>query len=288
MSTRIFTDSTSDISVAEKELFHIETLPLHVILGDTDHLDGVDVTEDQLFAYANETKTLPKTAAVGLNDFIQAFRKALDEGYDDLIYTGLSSKLSSTYNNACLARDTLVDEGYDAKRFHLVDSLQLSTGEGHLLHTAAEVLASGGSAAEAEEAMLAVRPRIVTSFVADTLTYLHMGGRCSSIAYLAGSMLKLHPQINMIDGAMSAGEKYRGKMNQCVETYFRNIVLNRLDHIDKKRIFVTTTMNEEDTHAWAEKVRALNYFDEVLEEHAGATISSHCGPNTIGFLYITK
>lgn len=288
MRVKIFTDTTCDLSPERRAQHDITALPLHVMLGGVDHLDGVDVTPQQLFDYAQRNKQLPKTAALSVLDFQNAFAQALDGGYDEVLYTGLSSKLSSTFQNACVARQALADAGYDPARIHLVDSLQLSSGTAHLLLRGAQIAESGGSAQDIEDDMRRTVPLLSTHFVVDTLQYLHMGGRCSSVAYLAGSMLKLHPQINMIDGAMSAGEKFRGKLDHCIQLYKKRMVLDRLEQIDPHRIFVTTTMPDEKAEALADEIRALHYFDEVLVESAGATISSHCGPNTMGYLYILK
>lgn len=288
MRIKIFTDTTCDLSPERRAAHDITALPLHVLLGGVDHLDGVDVTQQQLFDYVQRNKQLPKTAAISVLDFQTAFAQALDGGYDEILYTGLSSKLSSTFQNAGLAREALAEAGYDPARIHLVDSLQLSSGTAHLLLRAAHIAENGGTAQDIEKDLYHVIPLLSTHFVVDTLQYLHMGGRCSSIAYLAGSMLKLHPQINMIDGAMSAGEKFRGKLDHCIQLYKQRMVLDRLDRIDPHRIFVTSTLPPEEAEVLADEIRALDYFDEVLVESAGATISSHCGPNTIGYLYILK
>lgn len=288
MRTKILTDTTCDLSKERREALDITALPLHVMLGGVDHLDGVDVTQEQLFAYAQENKQLPKTAAISVAEFQAAFVEAFEAGYDEVVYTGLSSKLSSTFQNALLARDGLGEAGYDPTRVHIVDSKQLSSGTAHLLLRGAEILRQGGSAQEVEEDMLRTVPKLSTHFVVDTLQYLHMGGRCSSIAYLAGSVLKLHPQINMVDGAMIAGEKFRGKLDHCIQLYKQRVVLDQLDRIEPGRIFVTHTLTPEHGERLAEEIRALHYFDEVLVERAGATISSHCGPGTIGYLTIHK
>lgn len=288
MRTKILTDTTCDLSKERREALDITALPLHVMLGGVDHLDGVDVTQEQLFSYAQEHKQLPKTAAISAAEFQTAFADAFEAGYDEIVYTGLSSKLSSTFQNALLARDGLAEAGYDPARVHIVDSKQLSSGTAHLLLRGAEILRQGGSAQEVEEDMLRTVPKLSTHFVVDTLQYLHMGGRCSSIAYLAGSMLKLHPQINMVDGAMIAGEKFRGKLDHCIQLYKKRMVLDQLDHIEPGRIFVTHTMSPEHGERLAEEIRALHYFDEVLVERAGATIASHCGPDTMGYLTIHK
>ena len=288
MRIKILTDTTCDLAPQRRAELDIRALPLHVELGGVDHRDGVDVTQEQLFAYAQEHKQLPKTAALNVQEFRQAFIETFEAGYDEMVYTGLSSKLSSTFQNALLARDSLREAGYDPERVRIVDSKQLSSGIAHLLLRGADILRQGGSARDVEEDMLCTVPKISTHFVVDTLLYLRMGGRCSSVAYLAGSMLKLHPQINMIDGAMSAGEKYRGKLDHCLQLYKKRVVLDQLDHIEPHRIFVTTTMAPERAERLAQEIRDLRFFDEVLVESAGATISSHCGPDTMGYLTIHK
>ena len=288
MRTKIFSDTTCDLCTELLDKHNISLLRMHVLLGEEDHLDGVDVTAQQLFDYAREHKQLPKTAAVGVMDFQNAFQEALDSGYDEVIYTGLSSELSSTFHNSELAREALGEMGYDVNRIHLVDSRQLSSGEAHLLLRAAEIIENGGTAQDAVNDMLDVIPRLSTHFVVDTLQFLHMGGRCSSVAYLAGSMLKLHPQINMINGSMSAGEKFRGKMDSVIQQYKKRVVLDQLENIDPSRIFVTSTLPKDKAEALAEEIRQLGYFKEVIMQFAGATISSHCGPNTIGYLTIHK
>ena len=288
MRIKILTDTTCDLAPQRRAELDIRALPLHVELGGVDHRDGVDVTQEQLFAYAQEHKQLPKTAALSVQEFRQAFIETFEAGYDEMVYTGLSSKLSSTFQNALLARDSLREAGYDPESVRIVDSKQLSSGIAHLLLRGADILRQGGSARDVEEDMLRTVPKISTHFVVDTLLYLRMGGRCSSVAYLAGSMLKLHPQINMIDGAMSAGEKYRGKLDHCLQLYKKRVVLDQLDHIEPHRIFVTTTMAPERAERLAQEIRDLHFFDEVLVESAGATISSHCGPDTMGYLTIHK
>lgn len=286
---KFFTDSTCDLPSEICAQKNITQLPLHVILGDEDHLDGVTVTRQELFDYSKKTKTLPKTAAVGIVDFLTAFKQAFDEGYTDVIYTGISEKISTTFNNARLARDEAEKSGIDPSRIHLVSSLQLSTGTAQLLWRGVDLANQGMDAETIVNTLNGYVPRLRTSFVVDTLEYLHMGGRCSSVAYVAGSMLKLHPMIVMKDGSMSVGDKYRGTIEHCLKLYQKKVVLDVLDTIVPDLIFVTHTC--EDPHL-AETAKAeldaLNYFKHVQITMAGATISSHCGPNTLGYLYLVK
>ena len=289
MRIKLFTDTTCDLFPDQLAAMDITALPLHVLLGDVDHLDGVDLKVENLFAYAKSTKTLPKTAAVGMLHFKHAFSQALDGGYDALIYLGLSSKLSGTYQNASLARDELVHAGYMPDRFHILDSLQLSTGSALLLMRAHAGIARGDSLEKILDDLTSTIPRVCTSFVVDTLEFLHMGGRCSSVVYAASSMLRIHPQINMTNGEMSVGDKFHGKLSHCFAQYKKKMVLDALEGIDPERIFITHTLQDEgQARALAEDLRSLHYFSEVLTTRAGATIASHCGPGTMGYLYIRR
>lgn len=286
---KLLTDTTSDLPAELLRSLDAEALPLHVFLDGQDHLDGVDITRQELFDYADRTKQLPKTAAVGMLDFLAAYRRVFEQGYDRILYMGLSSQISSTYQNACLARLEAGEQGLDADRIHVVDSLQLSTGIANLLFEARRMAEEGLSIDEILSGLEEIKQRLSTSFVADTLEYLHMGGRCSGIAYLAGSMLRIHPQIAMAQGKMIVADKFRGNIHHCLEVYERKMVTDVLDSIEPERIFITHTMTDP---AAVEEIRRrieeLRYFRNVYVTEAGATISSHCGPGTLGFLFINK
>ena len=291
MSTTIkfLTDTTCDLPEELLDELQVEAVPLHVLLGGKDHLDGVDVTREELYDYANRTRELPKTAAVSELQFVDAFKRAFANGAEHIIYTGISSKISATLQNAALAKQDLAEQGMDVSNIHLIDSLQLSTGSAHLLFEGVEMAKKGIEPEEIVRRLEAYKARLSTSFVVDTLTYLHMGGRCSSLAYVAGSMLRLHPQIDMKDGSLQAGEKFRGSIYRALEQYQKKMVTSRLDTIDNKRIFITQTMTDFSYAQEAKRqIESLGYFENVYVTYAGATISSHCGPNTLGYLYAKK
>lgn len=290
MSHRVkfITDTTCDLPLPLLEKFDISVLSLHVFLGDEDHLDGVDITRQDLFDYANKTKRLPRTAAASVLDFVMVFKEAFDQGYDEIIFTGLSSKLSSTFQNAVLAAKGLEEIGYDPSKVFCLDSLQLSTGTAHLLVRGKQLAEQGMHAAQIVKELGYIVPRLCSSFVVDTLEYLHMGGRCSSVVYVASSMLKIHPQISVVDGGMVVGDKFRGSLEHCLANYQRKMVVDVLDSIEPELIFITHTCEPAVAEKARKEIQALGYFKDILVTDAGATISSHCGPGTLGYLYVKK
>jgi DegV family protein with EDD domain len=169
-----------------------------------------------------------------------------------------------------------------------VDSANLSTGNGHLVLAAAEMAMQGKSVAEIMEVIEALRPRVRSSFVVDTLTYLHRGGRCSGVAALVGNALKLHPKIVVANGKMSPDKKYRGKMNHVIMKYVQEMEED-LKRAKPSRVFVTHSgCSEEIIQSVKEYLTQLNHFEEILITRAGSVISSHCGPGTLGVLFIAK
>lgn len=284
---RFFTDSTVDLTQELVAQLDLAILPLHVRLKEQEFLDGVDITTDALYRFARENKTLPKTAAVTPESFYEAFKKALDEG-NDVVYTGISGELSSTFQSACMAKEMLLQEGIAPDRIQMVNSFQLSTGIALLLMKGKEKALEGASAEECARYMQDVAGRISTSFVLDTLEFMKMGGRCSNVTYLATSVLRIHPQISVQEGKLVVTDKFRGNIDSCYRQYFKKQVQAHLDEIEPDRIFVTTTCSKEVTLALAKEVEELNYFKNVYTTFAGSTIASHCGPNCMGYLFVKK
>ena len=258
-----------------------------IFLNEKEYLDGVDIHTDELYRFARETRTLPRTAGVSPDMIESAFREALDQG-EDVIYTGISAGLSSTFQTACMVCDNLAQEGYDRARLEMVDSQQLSTGIAQLLIQGIQQAATGTDVTETAAFMRDLVPRINVSFVLDTLEFMKMGGRCSTVTYLATSVLRIHPQISVIGGKLQVTDKFRGAIDSCYEQYFKKQVVSRLDKIDPERIFVTATCSQETIDRLVKEVEDLHYFKEVIGTHAGSTIASHCGPGCMGYLFIMK
>ena len=277
---RLTADSTCDLGeqIAKRG---IGIKPLTVILGGTPYSDGVDIVPQDIFNYVEKTGQLPKTAAPSIADYEDLFRPYAEAG-ETVIHFSISSKASSSYSYAAEAAKTF------GGKVHVVDSKALSTGQGLVIMMAADLRDAGASAEEIVEKANAVRPKVNTSFVPDRLDYLYKGGRCSRMALYGANLLKIHPLIEMEDGQLVAGKKYRGSMEKCIAQYVSDLAA-RYPEYDRTRCFITHSSADESVIEVArQKVKELFSFDEVLETVAGSVITGHCGRNTLGVLFIAK
>ncbi len=278
---KIISDSTCDLSQELIEKYNIGILPLHIHLGEEEYQDGVTITPDKIYTWSDANNTTPKTSAASMGEAIDAFQPYLEKG-DELICFSISSSMSANYKVMCLAAEDLEDEG----KVHVIDSANLSTGIGLLVIEAAIMAQKGKSAEEIVAKIEELKPLVSASFVVDTLTYLHRGGRCSGVAALAGSVLQLHPKIVVENGAMDAKKKYRGKMNMVIKSYVKDLEED-LQYAKKDRVFITHSgCSDEILNEIYSYIESLNLFDEILITRAGGVISSHCGPGTLGVLFI--
>lgn len=278
---KIISDSTCDLSQELMETYHVSILPLHILLGDKEYEDRISITPDEIYAWADANKTTPKTSAVGMMDAIELLRPHVEAG-DEVVCFTISGAMSTTYNVVRMAAEEL-----DAQeQVFVVDSENLSTGIGLLVIEAAMLAEAGKSGAEIFERMEQLKPLVRSSFVVDTLTYLHRGGRCSAVAAMAGGVLKLHPKIVVENGRMDATKKYRGKMDAVIRSYVKDLEED-MKHAKKDRVFITHSgCSREIIEGTRAELDALGIFDEILVTRAGGVISSHCGPGTLGVLYI--
>ena len=280
---KIISDSTSDLSKELIDKYDIDIIPLHILLGDKEYRDGVDITPQDIYKWADENKTTPKTSAVSIEDTVNVFKKYIDNG-DEIITFAISEDMSTTANVMRLAAEELSA----TDKIHVIDSANLSTGIGHLVVEAAVLAKEGKNADYIIDYIEALKGKVRASFVVDTLVYLYRGGRCSGLAAMAGSVLKLHPKIEVTDGKMHPGKKYRGKINSVVMSYVKDME-EELLKAKKDRVFITHSGCDS---ALVEEVRQylsqLNVFDNIYETRAGGVISSHCGPGTLGVLYVEK
>ncbi len=282
MGVKIFADSTCDLSEELIKKYSVTIIPLCIIMGDKSYYDGEGLGQKEIFKWADENKTTPKTAAITAERLEQAAKPVLDAG-DDIILFTISSGMSSTFNLA-----SIYSEDNGNGHMHVIDSSNLSTGIGLLVIKAAEMAAEGMAAEDIVKKIGDVIPRVRASFVLDTLTYLSRGGRCSSVTALLAGTLKLHPEIVVKDGAMGVSKKYRGSLGNSVMKYATDLEEALLD-ADHDRVFITHTVRESE-RAIVDEVRkyleSLGVFKEVIETKAGGVISSHCGPGTLGILFI--
>ena len=280
---KIMADSTSDLSKELIERYQITILPLHIVLGDKEYRDGTEITPEEIYRWSDAKKETPKTSAVAITDAIEIMKPALEAG-DELIMFTISEKMSTTANVFRMAAQELEAED----KVSVVDSASLSTGNGLLVIRAAVMAREGKGRKEIVEEIERLKPRVRASFVVDTRTYLHRGGRCSGVAALAGGMLKLHPKIVVLDGAMEVSKKYRGKINSVIMNYVKDME-EEMKRAEKYRVFITHSGSDpkvvEEVRAYLE---SLHYFDEILITRAGGVVSSHCGPGTLGVLFIQE
>lgn len=280
---KIISDSTCDLSKDLLEKYNISILPLHVLLGDKEYLDGANITPDDIYKWADANKTTPKTSAPSIEDTLEVFKPFIDNG-DEIICFSVSKEMSTSYNVMRLAAEEL--EASD--KVWVVDSANLSTGGGLLVIEAAVMASKGMSAKDIVARLEELKPLVRASFVVDTLTYLHRGGRCSAVAALAGGVLKLHPKIVVANGKMEVSKKYRGKIDSVIMSYAKDME-DEYKNAKPDRVFITHSGCDE---AIIENVRTYlkeqNIFDEIHVTRAGGVISSHCGYGTLGVLFISN
>lgn len=278
---KIISDSTCDLSKELIEKYDIAILPLHIHLGEEEYQDGVSITPDEIYTWADANNTTPKTSAASMIEAIELFEPYIENG-DEIIAFSISSTMSANNNVMRLAAEDLEAED----KIHVIDSANLSTGIGLLVIEAAIMAKEGMTANEIVARIEELKPRVSASFVVDTLTYLHRGGRCSSVAALAGGALKLHPKIVVENGKMGANKKYRGKMNSVILSYAKDLEED-LKTAKKERVFLTHSgCDDSILNEMRNYLESLEKFDEILVTRAGSVISSHCGPGTLGILFI--
>lgn len=275
-------DSTCDLGSALKERYNIEYFPFPITLDNKTYLDNVDITADEIYEAFRDHGSLPNTAAINIAEYIDYFKKFTDQGYE-VVHLNLGSGLSSTHNNCRMAAAEL--EGV-----YPVDSCNLSTGIGLLVIEAAERIAMGMEAKQVAEEVQALTKNVHTNFVLDTLDYLSAGGRCSSVVALGANILGIKPciEVDNSNGSMTVGKKYRGKFDKVLAQYATER-LEKYDNIKRDRVFITHSgISEERINIIKDIVEKSELFDEIFITRASCTISSHCGPNTIGILFMTE
>ncbi len=272
---KITSDSISDLGhlFAERG---IACLPIPIILGDREGLDG-EITPDDIYAYFNETKTTPKTSAIMPEAYYEFFKAQTADG-SELVHFTLSSEMSSCYRNACQAAS-------ECGGVYVVDSHNLSTGAGLLVLYADDLASAGENGAAIARMVNARRDAVQASFVVDTMTFLYKGGRCSGIAAFVASVLNIKPSIIVSNGKMVVGKKYMGSTDKAIIKYVAD-TLKSYSHPDLRYVFVTHTSARPEVVAKVKEEILAAYPDaNIIETIAGATITSHCGKGTLGVLY---
>lgn len=279
---KIISDSTCDLSKELIDRYNISILPLHILLGENEYEDGINVTPKEIFAWSDQNKSTPKTSAPSIEHAMKLFEKELENASELVVFT-ISEEMSTSANVCRMAAEELEAEA----KIHVVNSMNLSTGIGLTVIEAAIMAQDGHSAKDIVEYVNKIIPKVRASFVVDTLEYLYRGGRCSGLSAMIGTAMKLHPRIVVNNGKMSSDKKYRGKMKSVIMSYAKDLEKELLT-AKKDRVFIThSTIDEEIVEEVRLYLSSLNRFEEILDTTAGGVISSHCGPGTLGILFIS-
>ncbi len=280
MAIKITADSTCDLSPQQLSRHGIELFPLYITMNGKTCRDGVDVFPADLFENVDRGGEMAITAAVTPHDYAERFA-ALSKEYDAVIHVCISNKFSACYQNAHLAAE-------EFPNVYVVDSQNLSTGHGHVVLEAAARAEAGMPACEIVRELEELIPKVDASFILDRLDYMAKGGRCSTVAALGANMLNLKPCIEVANGGMRVGTKYRGSFEKCIQKYVKDRLEGRED-LRMDRIFIThTKCPPQAVEAAREAILQYQSFREIIDTDAGCTVSSHCGPNTLGVLFIAK
>jgi EDD domain protein, DegV family len=277
---KITCDSTADLSPNLVAANDLDLFPLYIILDGKAYKDSIEIQPEDIYTYAERTGRLPKTAAASVQDYIDFFRP-FAENYEEVIHINLGSGFSSSHQNARLAAS-------EFQNVHVMDSQNLSTGTGLVVLEACQLREEGLKAKEIIEKLESMIPRVETSFVIDTLDYLKMGGRCSALTAFSANLLNIKPCIEVIDGKMEVGKKYRGKIEKSITKYVADRLSGRND-ISLERMFITHSGCADSLVDHVKQlVKEAQPFRHIYVTRASCTISSHCGPNTLGVLFVRK
>lgn len=278
MRVKITADSTCDLPQDLLERYDIDIIPLYIIKDEKAYKDGLEISVSDIFEYVESGAGMTHSNAVNISEYEETF-STLRKDYDAIIHISISNFFSACNQSAKIAAESL-------ENVYVVDSLNLSTGSGHIVLDAAIMAQQGMSPDNILNELTRLVPLVDASFVIGTLKYLHKGGRCSSVAALGANLLKLNPCIEVIDGKMEVGKKYRGSFDKIILQYVEDKLMGRED-IDSRRIFVTypPTMKPELINQVVEKIVSIREFDEVICCDAGCVISNHCGPICVGILF---
>ena len=283
MSVKIISDSTCDLSEELIKMYDVKILPLHVMLGEDEYEDGVNITPDEIYRWSDANKATPKTSALSITDAMEMMHECGDDG-SEMVCFSISEQMSTSGN---VLRMAAAELGFE-DRVIVINSASLSTGVGLQVIEAAIMAQQGKTAKEIAVYIEEIKPYVRASFVVDTLTYLYRGGRCGGLTALAGGALKMHPQIVVRNGAMKPDKKYRGKLSNVILNYVQDME-PQLRNARTDRVFITHSGCDVEVIEKVYKyLEDLNIFEEILITRAGSVISSHCGPGTLGVLFIEK
>ena len=280
MKIKILSDSTCDLSAEQLAAHNIDLARLTIVKGDEQFADGLTIFPADIFAHVAAGGDLCTTTAINIGEYQDLFEKYSAE-YDGIIHINIGSGFSSCYQNACLAAE-------DYPKVRCIDSMNLSTGQGHVVLEACRLAETCEDLDEIADKLRDFATRVEASFVLDQLQYMVKGGRCSSAAALGANLLNLKPCIEVRDGKMSVVKKYRGSYAKCLANYVKDRLADREDILRDELFLTYTTITDECLNAVKDGIAAYGNFNTVYETTAGCTVSCHCGPATLGVLFVRK
>lgn len=280
MKIKVISDSTCDLSSELVSKNNISLVPLIVVKDGQEYRDGVTITPNEIFAHVAAGGDLCSTAALNFGVYQDVFSQYASE-YDGIVHISLGSGFSSSYQNACLAA-----EEFD--NVIVIDSMNLSTGQGHVVLEACRLASQVESLTELKEKLEAFVPRVEASFLVDKLNYLAKGGRCSAVAALGANLLNLKPCIEVKNGKMGVVKKYRGNYAKCLASYVKDRLDSREDIVRNELFLTYTTVQPDCLKAVKDGIEQYGNFEQFYETQAGCTVSCHCGPDTLGILFVRK
>lgn len=278
---KIITDSTNDLDPNTIRENGIEVIPLYVNFSDGSYKDGVEITTEELYAKVDQIHELPKTSAIPVSTLIEEFSKWISQGYE-IVFTGISKAMSSTYDNAVLAANEVAPD-----KIFVVDSMNLSTGIGLLVLKACKYRDQGQTAKQIADQLNSDNKKVLSQFVIERMDYLYKGGRCSSMEKIVGTLLKIKPLIAVRDGKMHVAKKPHGKMQVALDVMIQQFKED-LPRLDRDHVIVTHSLGFEYCDYIVKKLKEIDASLPILTTVAGCVISSHCGKGTIGILYMVR
>lgn len=280
MKIKVISDSTCDLTPALVQKYDIELVPLIVVKEDAEFLDNVTISPADIFAHVANGGNLCSTAARSAAVYQEVFAKYADK-YDGVFHISLGSGFSSSYQNACIAAS-------EFQNVRVIDSANLTVGQGFIVLKLLELADNAANLDELKAQTEEYIDKVETSFVLDRLDYMVKGGRCSTAAALGANLLNLKPCIDLKDGKMAVGKKYRGHYERCLVNYVKDRLASR-DDLDPKTLFLVYTKVEEETlNVVRDAIAQYGNFETIIEAVAGCTISCHCGPGTLGIIFMRK
>ncbi len=280
MNIKILSDSTCDLSPAQLQEHNIDLARLTVIKDNQPYKDGETITPADIFAHVAAGGDLCSTTAYNIGEYEELFSKYADK-YDGVIHISLGSNFSSSYQNACIAAE-------EFPNIRVIDSMNLSTGQGHVVLEACRLAKELENLDEIADKLRSFAPRVEASFLLDQLAYMAKGGRCSTVAALGANLLQLKPCIEVKDGKMGVVKKYRGSFPKCLAAYVKDRLADREDILRDELFLTYTSVTDEALSAVKAAIDEYGNFNTVYETTAGCTVSCHCGPSTLGVLFVRK